>query len=170
VFIPIYISKYKIFNKIKKYNDFISIAINYILLNILLIIIDNYCFINGYASSNWYFNLALPISLICYLILNIMLCVRFMKTNKLLKTSFILYFINLLYLIIPFIKTKNQTLQHEINGCNIFKADFSHWQINVTLESNIHLIIFLTLLGIASIFLIFGLIKHLRNKNKISKM
>ena len=34
IFVPIYIAKYNVFSKIKKYNDFISIGIDFILLNI----------------------------------------------------------------------------------------------------------------------------------------
>ena len=170
VFFPIYISKYKVFEKIRWYNDFISVAIDFVFLNILLIATDIYCVSNGYASTHWYLSLGFPISLTCYLILNLLMCVRFLKFNKLIKTSFILFFINLFYLIVPFIKVKNQTLQCEINDWNIFKADFSNWTTEVTLEQNVNLITFLTLLGIAPIFLIFGLVKHLKKKKKIPKV
>ena len=36
IFTPIYIAKYDVFNKIKKYNDFVSIGLDFILLNVLL--------------------------------------------------------------------------------------------------------------------------------------
>lgn len=165
IFAPIYISKYKIFEKVKWYNDFISVATCYVFLNILLIAIDIYCVVNCYSKNHWYFSLGFPITLVCYLILNLMMCVRFLKINKLAKTSFILFFIDLLYLIVPFIKSKNQNLHREISDFNIFKADLSKWKIDVTLEQNIHLIIFLSLLVIATTFFIFGLIKHFKNKN-----
>ncbi len=166
IFIPIYISKYKVFEKIKCYNDFVSIAVDFVMLNILLIATDIYCVINVYSANHWYLNIALPITLVCFLILNLLMCVRFLKVNKLTKTSLILYFINLLYLIVPFIKTKNVQLQHEIHDFNIFKSNFSNWSANVSLEQNIHLICFLSILTIATIFLIFGLIKHYKNQNK----
>jgi hypothetical protein len=67
------------------------------------------------------------------------------------------------------IKSNNINFQREIDDWNIFKADFSSWKVDLTLEQNINLIIFLTLLGIATIFLAFGLIKRIRNENKISK-
>ncbi len=169
VFTPIYISKYKIFEKIKQYNDFASVAVNYVLLNILLIITDIYCVVNGYSKSHWYFSIGFPITLVCYLILNLLMCVRFLKFNKLMKTSFILYFVNLFYLIVPFIKIKNQTLQNEINDWNIFKANFSNWNACANLEQNVNLIIFLSLIFIATIFLTFGLIKHFKTKKKTSK-
>ena len=166
VFAPIYISKYKVFEKVKKYNDFASVAIDYVFLNILLIVIDIYCVINNYSSTHWYLSLGFPITLVCYLILNLMMSVRFLKINKLLKTSLVIYFIDLFYLIAPFIKTKNQTLQREINDWNIFKANFSNWSVDAILEQNINLIIFLSLFGIATIFLTFGLIKHFKNKKQ----
>ena len=84
IFGPIYISKYGKFSKINKYNDFISIAIDFITLNILLIVI------NCYTGGSWYLKLALPIVLVVYVMLNILLSVRFLKTNKLLKISIIL--------------------------------------------------------------------------------
>ena len=164
IFVPIYISKYKIFEKIKKYKDFISIAIDFVMLNILLITIDIFCVINKYSSSHWYFSLGLPITLCCYLIFNLLMSVRFLKTNKLIKSSLILYFFNLIYLIIPFIKVKSKSLVQQLNDINIFKADFSKWRVDATLEPNIHLIIFLCLISIATILLIFGLVKHFKRK------
>ena len=167
IFVPIYISKYKIFEKIKKYKDFISIAIDFVMLNILLITIDIFCVVNKYSSSHWYFSLGLPIALCCFLILNLLMSVRFLKTNKLIKTSLILYFFNLIYLIVPFIKTSSKSLTQELNDINIFNADFSKW-IDSTLEPNIHLIIFLCLFVTATLLFIFGLIKHFK-RNKTTK-
>ena len=60
IFMPIYIAKYSIFIKVKKYNDFLSIALDFVLLNILLIVINLSTLSN---TGWWYFNLALPISL-----------------------------------------------------------------------------------------------------------
>jgi transcriptional regulator with XRE-family HTH domain len=166
IFTPIYISKYKLFEKIRWQTDFVSVAICYVMLNILLIATDIYSVVNGYSKNHWYLSLGFPITLVCYLILSLMMCVRFLKINKLLKTSIILYLIDLLHLCIPFIKIKNK----EISDCNIFKADLSNWKVDVTLEQNVHLIIFLSLLLIASIFLIFGLIKHFKTKKQVSKI
>lgn len=166
VFVPIYISKYKLFEKVRPYNDFISVTVDFVMLNILLIATDIYCVVNSYSKSHWYLSIGFPITLVCYLILSLMICVRFLKINKLAKTSFILFFIDLLYLFVPFVKSKNQNLQPEINDFNIFKADLSTWNVDVTLEQNVHLIVFLSLLLIATIFLTFGLIKHFKNKTK----
>ena len=164
IFTPIYISKYKIFEKIKKYKDFISIAIDFVMLNLLLITIDLFCVINKYSSTHWYFSLGFPIALSCFLILNLLMSVRFLKTNKLIKTSLILYFFNLIYLIIPFIKTSSKSLTQELNDINIFNADFSKWIIDSTIEPNIHLIIFLCLFVTATLLFIFGLAKHFKRK------
>lgn len=164
IFIPIYISKYKIFNKIKKFNDYISIFIDFILLNILLIVIDIYSVKNGFSVKHWYIKLALPISLLIYLVINICLAVRFLKINKLLKTSIILSIITFLYFIPPLLKVNIQSVQKDIDQANIFKADLSNWEVNLTLENNIHLIVFLTLICTLMVFLIFGLIKQLKKK------
>lgn len=169
VFTPIYISKYKVFEKIRWYNDFISVAVCFVFLNILLIATDIYCVTNGYSKNHWYLSIGFPITLVCYLILSLMMCVRFLKINKLAKSSFVLFFIDLIYLIIPFIKPKNQNLNQELSDFNIFKANLSNWNIDVTLERNVHLIVFLSILFIATTLLTFGLIKHFKNKNKLTK-
>jgi hypothetical protein len=167
IFIPIYIKKYKIFEKVRKFNDFISVGIDFVALNILLIVIDIFSVSNGYANNHWFLKIGFPITLICYLIISILMAVRFLKVNKLLKTSIILTFINSLYLVPPFLKFKNPELQRELSfEANIFKADFSRWIPEVTLDQNIHAIIALTLLGLAIIFLISGLILHFIKKKK----
>ena len=76
VLMPIYISKFKIFEKIKKYADFVSITIDFIFINILLIVIDLYTYTN-YAVSRWYLNLALPIVICVYLVLNLFLSCKY---------------------------------------------------------------------------------------------
>lgn len=163
VFVPIYIAKYPVFSKVKRYNDFVSVGIDFILINLLLIIVNSYTRINGVAP--WYFNTALPIVSIVYLIINLLMCVRFLRINKLLKTSFVLFFTMIItYLIPPLIKVKNTALQRELNDFNIFRADLSTWLVDKTLENNIHLLIFLTTITIAIAFLVFGLIKQLKNK------
>ena len=164
IFVPIYIVKYDIFKRIKKYNDFVSIGIDFIILNILLIIIDFYTMSN-YTIPHWYFNLALPITLATYLIINLFLCVRFIKITKLIKTSIILFMINLLYIFSSFIKVDNPKVQFEMDSLQFYKADFSKWIVDMTLERNIHCIIFLTVLALALSFLTFGLIKQLKRKN-----
>lgn len=166
IFMPIYISRYKVFSKIKKYNDFISIGIDFILLNILLLVIYSYSIVNGFSTINWYFNIALPIVIAVYLFLNILLSVRFLKINKLLKTSLVLLLINMIYIVIPFIKVHNPDIQKEINQTNIFKTDFCNWTTKGPMENNIHCIIFLTIITLSIIFFIFGLIRHLKTKNK----
>ena len=163
IFAPIYIAKYEVFSKIKKYNDLISVAVDFLMLNILLIVINAYTLTNGYADGWWYFKIALPIVLCVYLALNIIMSVRFLKINRFLKTSVILLLSNaFLYLPPLFIKVKNLEIQREIDDINIFKANLSSWQKGITLEQNIHLIICLTLLFLALVFLIVGLIRHCR--------
>jgi len=166
IFMPIYISKYKVFAKINKFNDFVSIAIDFILLNILLIVIYRFTISNGYTHNNWYLKIALPIVLIVYLLLNILLSTRFLKINRLLKTSIILFLIDILYFIIPFIKVDNINVQKELNQTNIFQADFGNWKSKISLENNIHCIIFLTILTLSVMFCITGLISHVKRKNQ----
>jgi len=166
VFTPIYISKYKVFSKIHKFNDFVSVSIDFVMLTFLLLVIYSFTTVNGYTNINWYLIIALPIVLAIYIFINILLLVRFLKTNRLLKTSIILFLINILYLIVPFIKVDNINLQEEINQINIFKADFCKWQTPIPMENNIHCIIFLTIVTISIILFMTGIIKHLKIKNK----
>ena len=167
IFVPIYIAKYDIFNKVKKYNDFVSIFIDFILLNVLLIVINNYTIVNCNSDYYWYFSIALPIVLGVYLILNLLLCVRFLKVNKLLKTSIILFLINFfLYAIPPFIKVENPSFQKELDQTNVFKANLSNWQVDGCLENNVHLLIFLTILSLTIIFFVVGIILHNNKKHE----
>ena len=160
IFTPIYISKYQIFSKIKKFNDFISVAVDFVAINILLIIVDLYCVINGYSLNHWYFNLALPITAYFYLLVNLCLAVRFIKINKLLKTGIIFALLDAF-----FIKPKNLADQ-----INIFKANLTVWNLT-TIENNVHLIVFLSFIVLALIFMGVGLAVHLirKNKNALSK-
>ena len=165
IFLPIYIAKYNIFSKVKKYNDYISVGVSFVLLNLLLITINLFTFNNGFSSENWYLKIAFPISLAVLIIIYILLSVRFVRINKLLKTSIILFIINVFLCgIPPFIKVDNPLIQKEIDQINVFNADLRHWISNSTLESNIILIVCLTLLLLSIIFLIFGLLKALRKK------
>lgn len=168
IFAPIYIAKYNAFSKIKKYNDFVSVGIYFIMLNILLVAINIYTVINNYTTNSWwYVKIALPIVLTIYMELNLLLSVRFLKINRFLKTSIILFLINVfLYLPSLLIKSGNPDLQKEIDDMNIFKANLSSWQVDATIEQNIHLIVCLTLLLLALVFLMIGLIRHCRRNKK----
>jgi len=168
IFTPIYISKYEIFSKIKKYNDFVSIGIDFVILNILLIVINVYTVANNYATEHlWYINIALPIVIVVYLSLNLLLSIRFLKLNRFLKTSIILTLLNLLMYVPPlFVKVKHSVFQSGIDSANIFKANLSNWKPNIALENNIHCIIFLTILFLAIIFFIVGLIRYFKGKNQ----
>ena len=162
IFVPIYIAKYKAFLKIRKYNDFVSIAIDFVLLNVLLVVINAFNLNLGW----WYFSLALPIASGVYLILNLFLCIRFIKINKLLKTSIILFLIDfILYLPPMFIRIKNPALQNEFNDINVLRANFSNWQID-NVGNNVHLIIFLTLFLLSAVFFVFGIIRHVKKTDK----
>lgn len=168
IFAPIYIAKYDVFAKIRKYNDFVSVAVDFVLLNVLLIVINDYTITNGYSNNWWYLNIALPIVLGVYLVLNLLLSVRFFKINKFIKTSIILFLIDVFMYLPPlFIRVKNPAFQKEIHDINIFKANLFSWEVGVTLENNIHLILFLTLLFLSAVFLVIGLIRRSKSKNKI---
>lgn len=164
IFIPIYISRYKFLSKIKKYNDFISIGIDFVMLNILLLVINSFTISNGYVEHDWHFKIALPIVLGIYIFLNILLSVRFLKINKLLKTSIVLFLIDMIYCIVPFIKVDNNGIQEEINQANILSVDFSNWKTELPLANNIHCIIFLTIITLSIIFFITGLIRYTKRK------
>ena len=166
IFAPIYISKYNLFAKIKKYNDFVSIGIVFIMLNVLLIVINLFSIANGYTNNFWYLSLALPIVAFVYFALNVLLCTRFLKTNKLIKTSSVLFFVNLFLFVPPlFVTVSNPNAQKEIDKMNILGADFSNWQSDANMQQNIFCIIFLTILILAIIFFVSGIIKH--NKKRI---
>lgn len=162
IFMPIYIARYDCFAKIKRYNDFVSIAIDFVLLNLLLIIIDLYN-----VDYSWYLSIALPIVAGIYLLINILLCVRFLKINKLLKTSIILTLLDVvMFLVLPLVKVKTPKVQQEIDSFNVFKANLACWSGGDYIERNICLILFLVMIALDIIFFVFGFIKHLKSKSK----
>jgi len=167
IFTPIYISKLKVFEKIRKYNDYISIAVAFVFLNILLGACNIYSVAFNYTqNANWYFSIALPIIIPIYLYLNLLISIKFLKINKFYKTSLILTLITLFIYIPPlFIKVNNPSAQKELGSLNIFKANFANWTPEVFLENNIHCIIACTLLGLSLIFLLVGIIRHLKRKS-----
>lgn len=168
IFVPIYIAKYNIFKCIRKYNDYVTIGVEFVLLNILLIVIDVYTVTNAYALNHWYMSIALPIVIAVYLVLNLLISIKWFKFNKLMKTSIVLYLVDIfLYLPPMFVKVSSVGLQTEINQMNVLKANLSLWVIEKTLENNIHLIICLTMVVVATAFMVAGICYTLRkSKNK----
>ena len=163
IFTPIYIAKYDVFNKIKKYNDFVSIGLDFILLNVLLVIIN----LNTLDFGWWYIKIALPIVFVIYLIINILLSVRFIKTNRFVKTGIILFLINVFIYVPPMlINVKNIEVQKEIDQANILNANFSDWQADGHIENNIHLIVALSLLTLSIIFFGVGIMKLKKKTNQ----
>lgn len=162
IFMPIIISKYEAFSKVRKFNDFVSCGIDFILLNILLIVINIYTVVNNYTENTlWYIKIALPIVLAVYFCLNVLLSVRFLKINKFLKTSIIMFLVNVFLYVPPlFIKLRSE----DFENLNIFKANLSSWT-GATIENNVHLIISLSMLLIAVVFFAVGMIRH-KNKKK----
>lgn len=157
IFLPIYLNKYSIFSKARKFSDFITVAVSFVLLNVLLLIVENYC------NSRWFIQIALPITASVFVVLNILLCVRFLKTNKLLKTGLLLFLIKVFLFIPPlFIKVGDPLLQKEIDDFNVLLSNFAIWNEN-TIDNNVATIIFLTIISLSIIFLGLGLYSHIKN-------
>lgn len=168
IFFPIYLSKYNIFSTLKKYRDFISVGLDFVFLLVLLAVINIYTVVNGFSSSPWFFIYGLPISIICYVLLSLFMCVRFINVNKLVRTGIVLLGVCSLYLVVPFLHFDNANLQKEIDSANIFKADFLSWYGEVAIERNVHLIIVLSGLLLAFAFLFAGCVLHIKRK-KLNK-
>ncbi len=168
IFFPICIAKYPIFEKVRKFGDLLSVGAVFVMLNILLIVVDFFSVGNGYADKHWYFRIALPIVLVCYLLLNLFLCVRFLKTNRFIKTGIIFSLVEFFSYGVPrFIKTKKPYWQLELEQSNPFNADFSVWTVaNDMIEKNVHCIVFLSLLLLALIFLAVGIIRAVKKRAK----
>ncbi len=169
IFTPIYIAKLDVFKSLRKYNDFVSLGASFVMLLILLLVIN----LHGLKSGNgglWFPSLALPIVLCIYLILNIFLSVRFLKTNRFTKTGVILFLsILFTYLIPPLIKVNDPYIKRELDDFNVFLADLSSWQVDVTLEQNIHCIVFLTLAVLTVVFSSVGIVLHYKSRKKETK-
>ena len=90
------------------------------------------------------------------------------KAKNLIKQAdIILFLIDIIYFVLPFIKDSNQNVQQEINQINIFKADFSNWKSEFHLENNILCIMFLTLMTLSIVFCVIGLIRYFKRKTKV---
>ena len=156
VFTPIYIAKFPVFARVKKYNDFLSVAVNFVLLNILLIVTNSFALTEGYTTQRWYFPVALPIVFCSFAVLNLLLCVRFLRINRAFKTSLLLTLVALFLYIPPlFLSKRHPILQRELN---IFNADFSRWT-TTTIDNNVHCIVFLTLIALALVFFLVGCLR-----------
>ncbi len=158
IFLPIYLAKFNIFSKIKKYSAYICIALDFILLNILLFVISN--------GESWYIKIALPITFYVYIALNIILLTKFINLNKLIKTSCVLI-LSCIFLYVPplLIKVQNPLVQIEIDSFNVLNSNLLNWSNETLIESNVHCIILLSTITLAVIFLVAGLIKRF-NKRK----
>lgn len=168
IFFPICIAKYPIFAKVRKFGDFLSVGAVFVILNILLIVCDLYSTAHGYTDKHWYLSIGLPVTCSCFAILCLFLCVRFLKTNRFMKTGIIFSLLEIFLYVVPrFIKTKNPYWALELEQSNPFNADFSVWTVaNDMIEKNVHYIVFLTLLVLAIVFFAVGLIRHYLQANK----
>ncbi|MBR2499312.1 MAG: helix-turn-helix transcriptional regulator [Clostridia bacterium] len=162
IFMPIFIAKFSVFNRIKKYNDFVSFFIDFVVLNVLLLVIESYTLMHGVNA--WYLKTALPIAVVVYLALNVVVSLRFLRTNKLLKTGLMLLLTKIFIFSPPlFIKVSNPALQKELDDLNVFMANLSVWNES-TIDNNVFLIILLVMVALTTIFTAIGLIKHFRKK------
>ena len=162
IFMPIFIAKFSVFNRIKKYNDFVSFFIDFVVLNVLLLVIESYTLMHGVNA--WYLKTALPIAVVVYLALNVVVSLRFLRTNKLLKTGLMLLLTKIFIFSPPlFIKVSNPAVQKELDDLNVFMANLSVWNES-TIDNNVFLIIFLVMVALTTIFTAIGLIKHFRYK------
>lgn len=162
IFMPIFIAKFSVFNRIKKYNNFVSFFIDFVVLNVLLLVIESYTLKHGVNA--WYLKTALPIAVVVYLALNVVVSLRFLRTNKLLKTGLMLLLTKIFIFSPPlFIKVSNPAVQKELDDLNVFMANLSVWNES-TIENNVFLIILLVMVALTTIFTAIGLIKHFRKK------
>lgn len=91
IFTPIYIAKLECFSRVRKHNAFITLGVDFLLTNILLLSIFIYTVVKGLAKSNWYLTLGLPISALVYLVFALFVSVKFLRTNRLVKTGVVFY-------------------------------------------------------------------------------
>lgn len=168
IFFPICVAKYPIFEKVRKFGDFLSVGAVFVVLNTLLITCDLYSTAHGYTDKHWYFSIGLPVTCSCFGILCLFLCVRFLKTNRFMKTGIIFSLLTIFLYVVPrFIKTKNPYWQLELEQSNPFNADFSVWTVaNDMIEKNVHCIVFLSLLFLTAVFLGVGLLRAHKKRNK----
>ncbi len=149
---------------IKRFNVYFSLFIDYVTLLLLLLIINNY--VNGH----WFLDFALPLCSFIFAILFLVVSIKFIKVNKYIKTSLILLLCNLAYISFTeflnwLIGFKFPNITSNIN--RIFNANLSDWSSDLLISDNTSFIIVLTITAVAISFLIYGIIKQVKDeKNK----
>lgn len=154
VFTPIYISKIKIFAPLKKINAYISLLLGTISLVVLLAEINEFALKNGYAKNGWFINLALPLTAIAYLVLNILISIKYIRINALFRASIIVFICGIIYFLPSLITTKWERVNNVLLEINVLKSNFSVWK-GETISQNVHLIILITIF-LTSIALFIG--------------
>lgn len=154
VFFPIYVAVYNFPNIAKKHNAIISFILDYILLFVMLLVI------NEYTAGNWVFNFALPIISFCAILpLVIILVIRYLRINKYLKTSIILFVSTIISI---FTNPLVQTLLLKTMGktyLDTYLPNFAIWSGDYT-GNNVIFMINIILFLLCVVFLIVGLNKR----------
>ena len=93
--------------------------------------------------SKWSYG---PVAFYIYVALNIILCVRLLKTNRLVKTGIIML-LSCLFLYVPpmLVRASHEGLQNEIDDANILKANLFSWNLE-NLDNNINLIVIIVIM------------------------
>lgn len=115
-----------------------------------------------YAPSGWFVTQALPIAAFCLILpWAFMFIIRYAKMNSFFKTS-------ACFAITAFFTLLTNSFIHMVLGMPYtlgLHFDFANWNV-VTINQNINAIIFFSLLGMALLFAITGLIVALGGKNR----
>lgn len=163
VFLPMIIYKYNFPNFFKKFNAFVSIFADFVLLLLLLLIIN----IN--INGSWFFNFALPLCIVILAILYLITSVKYIKINKYLKVGIMLLMSEVMYILFlmflnEFIKLRFPNSNPSMN--NILNSNLANWSTPQLIGDNVVFIIVLLISVVSIIFLITGFIKNKNNSNK----
>ena len=160
VFLPIIICKYNFPKIIKKFNAYISLFADFVLLLLLLLII------NLYVNGTWFFNFALPLCVVILLISFLIISVKYIKINRFLKASLVLLICDIVFLLLPLFNKIVQGRFPNSNSIinNLFNSNLADWSTSQLISDNSMLIVFFMLLFATIILLIIGIVNLVKSK------
>lgn len=159
IFLPFILRGIGLPEKISNHKTLVCFVVDTALLFLLLFVCD------VYTKGSWFFSIALPITLFSLILpWGMMLVIRYAKINGFFKTAICIVISS------AFMYFTNGFVDMIVNNVPMkygYNFDFNNWEYP-TINENINVIIFLSLIALAALFAIAGIIKEVRRNNKQS--
>lgn len=160
VFLPVYISKYNVWEMLKKHSALICVVTDFVMLLLTLMII---CLL---TNGDWFFDFALPLELCLFLMAIVfVLILRYTKLAKSVKWS-ILTFVLIPFIVAVYFIVKLLCLnKFGIIVSEICFPNLLDWSNQTMISSNVFAVICCSILFVSILLLVI----FLKRKNKLDK-